>query len=176
MRPEESFVGQSVRSLQTMLRVISEADGTIPTVVPDGIYGQTTLNSVTAFQRRYALPPTGVTDQATWERIAQVYDSALVRVGEAEAVEFVLEPNQVFRLGDTSAYLYVIQAMLHSMSADYPSIDPPVESGILDNTTARALAAFQLLAGLPPTGELDRITWRYLSRHFTLHANHRANL
>lgn len=176
MRPDESFVNQSIRSLQTMLRVIAEADGNIPTVVPDGIYGQTTLNAVTAFQRRYALPPTGVTDQATWERIVEIYDTALIRVGEAEAIEIILEPNQVFRLGDTSAYLYVIQAMLHSLSTDYPTIDPPVESGILDNSTARALAAFQILAGLPPTGELDRVTWRYLSHHFTLHANHRANL
>ena len=174
MRPKESFVGQPVRSLQTMLRVIAEADGTIPTVVPDGIYGQNTLTSVTAFQRRYGLPATGVADQATWDRVVEVYGPALIRIGEAEPIEIILEPNEVFRLGDRSPYLYLGQAMLHSLSEEYPSIDPPIESGTLDNGTAEALAAFQLLAGLPPTGELDRITWKYLSKHFTLHANHRS--
>lgn len=174
MRPAESFVGQSVRSLQTMLRVIAEADGTIPTVVPDGIYGQRTLNAVTAFQRHYGLPATGVTDQQTWEKVVEVYEPALIRIGETQPIEIIFEPNQVFRRGDRSPYLYLLQAMLHSMSNDYPAIDPPQESGTLDGGTEEALAAFQLLAGLPPTGELDRITWKYLAHHFTLHANHNA--
>lgn len=174
MRPNESFVGQSVRSLQTMLRVISEADGTIPTVIPDGIYGPSTMEAVSAFQRHYGIPSTGITDQATWDRIVEVYQPALIRIGEAEPIEIVLDPDQIFRRGDSSPYLYLLQAIFHSLSRDYPSIEPPEVSGILDTGTAQALAAFQLLAGLPPTGELDRITWKYLSRHFTLHANHRS--
>ena len=48
MRPNESFVGQPVRSLQTMLRVIAEQDGALPSVVPDGIYGNDTVAAVTA--------------------------------------------------------------------------------------------------------------------------------
>ena len=48
MRPAESFVAQPVRSLQTMLRVIAEADRTLPTVIPDGIYGQETITAVYA--------------------------------------------------------------------------------------------------------------------------------
>ena len=34
MRPNESFVSQPVRSLQTMLRVLAEDDRTLPTVIP----------------------------------------------------------------------------------------------------------------------------------------------
>lgn len=174
MRPEESFVGQSVRALQTMLRVISEADGMIPTVVPDGIYGQNTIQAISVFQRQNGLPPTGITDQATWERIAEAYDPALVRVGEAQPIEIILEPDQVFRRGDRSPYLYLVQAILIVLSGDMTSIDPPEVSGTLDSTTAQALAGFQLLAGLPPTGELDRITWKYLAHHFALFANHNS--
>ena len=171
MRPGESFVGQSVRSLQTMLRVIAEADGIIPTVVPDGIYGQSTMNAVSAFQRNYGLPVTGITDQATWERIVAVYEPALIRIDKAEPIEIVLEPNQVFRLGDRSPYLYLLQAILLSMADDYGNMDAPDVNGTLDAGTSAALAAFQTLAGLPPTGELDRITWKYLVHQFTLHAN-----
>ena len=60
MRPKESFVGQPIRSLQTMLRVLAEDDRTLPTVVPDGIYGPETITAISAFQRRMGLP---VTDQ-----------------------------------------------------------------------------------------------------------------
>lgn len=174
MRPEESFVGQSIRSLQTMLRVIAEADGNIPTVVPDGIYGQSTLNSVSTFQRLYGLPVTGITDQATWERVVEVYEPALVRIGKAQPIEIIFEPDQVFRLGDRSPYLYLLQGMLLAMSGEYPTIGAPESTGTMDAATAAALAGFQLLAGLPPTGELDRMTWKYLVHHFTLLANRMA--
>ena len=69
MRPNESFIGQPIRSLQTMLRVIAEDDSRLPTVVPDGLYGQSTLQAVSAFQRLYGLPVTGIADRITWERI-----------------------------------------------------------------------------------------------------------
>ena len=42
MRPLSSFVGQPIRSLQTMLRVIAEDDPTHLRIVPDGIYGPET--------------------------------------------------------------------------------------------------------------------------------------
>ena len=65
MRPGESFVEQPVRSLQTMLRVIAEDDPTLPTVIPDGIYGPATMIAVTSFQRREGIPVTGIVDERT---------------------------------------------------------------------------------------------------------------
>ena len=171
MRPGESFVEQPIRSLQTMLRVIAEDDPRLPTIVPDGIYGPTTLSSVSAFQRLYGLPVTGVTDEVTWDTIVSVYESALIRVGKAEPIEILIEPNEVFRLGDSNAYIYLLQSILTQLSKENQSIGKPEHNGVLDDTTSQALAAFQLLAGLPPTGELDRITWKYLAKQFTLSAN-----
>lgn len=174
MRPTESFIGQPIRSLQTMLRVIAEDDGRLPTVVPDGIYGQQTMNAVSAFQRRYSLPVTGVTDNSTWDKIVEIYEPALVRVGKAEPIEIILGPGEVFRLGDSSPYLYLAQSMLTVLAGEYPSLDIPPHSGVVDPATAAALAAFQLLAGLPETGELDKVTWKHLSKQFTLSANHQS--
>lgn len=171
MRPVESFIEQPIRSLQTMLRVIAENDRRIPTVVPDGIYGPTTMNSVTAFQRMYELPITGITDQNTWEKIVEVYENALIQIGPAEVIEIIMEPGEIFRIGDSNAYIYLLQSILIQISKDNPSISPPYHNGVLDNTTSEALAAFQLLAGLPPTGELDKITWKYLAKQFTLSAS-----
>lgn len=174
MRPNESFIGQPIRSLQTMLRVIAEDDSRLPTVVPDGVYGQSTLRAVSAFQRLYGLPVTGVADQFTWEKIVEVFDEALIRIGKAEPLEIIFEPGQVFRMGDSSPYLFIVQGVLQSLSEDFPTINTPYSTGVFDRETANAIRAFQILADLPATAELDRKTWKHLSRHFTLFANRKS--
>ena len=172
MRPPESFIEQPVRSLQTMLRVLAEDNNSLPTVVPDGIYGPGTMNSVSAFQRQMGLPVTGITDQRTWEAIVEAYEPALIRIGKAEPIEIIMDPGQVFRRGDSSPYIFLLQAMLTQLSLDHTSINPPGNSGIIDVDTADAISAFQRLIALPVTGELDKITWKYIVRHFTLNAHH----
>lgn len=171
MRPAESFVEQPVRSLQTMLRVLAEDDKRLPTVVPDGIYGPSTMHAVSSFQRQHGLIITGRTDQQTWEAIVEEYELALVRVGKAQPIEVLLDPGQVLRRGESNPYVYLMQGMLTQLSKDHPTIRQPGHSGIIDGETANALTAFQKLAGLPQTGELDRITWKNLVLQFTLNAH-----
>ncbi|MBE6933740.1 MAG: hypothetical protein E7462_01625 [Ruminococcaceae bacterium] len=168
MRPEESFIGQPVRSLQTMLRVIAESDELQPSVIPDGIYGPQTMTAVSTFQRRNGLPITGITNQETWEQIVAVYESALVAVGPVEPLEIILDPNQVIRQGEANPNLYLVQAILIVLADMYESISAPAVTGILDIPTANALTEFQSLALLPATGELDRETWRHLARHYPM--------
>lgn len=170
MRPKESFVEQPVRSLQTMLRVLSEDDNRLPTVVPDGIYGPGTSNAVAAIQRREGLPVTGVADQLTWNTIVKNYEPALIRIGKAQPIEIVLDPGEVLRSGDSSPYIYLLQSMLTQLSQNYSAINAPGHSGILDAATASSLGAFQRIAGLPVTEELDKITWKHLVHHFSLNA------
>lgn len=170
MRPPESFIAQPVRSLQTMLRVIAEHDRQQPSVIPDGIYGRNTVSAVSAFQRRNGLPVTGVTDQPTWDAIAAAYEPALIFVGEAQPIEVILEPDQIIRRGESNPNLYLVQGMLVVLSQAYGSVTPPGLTGILDIPTAESLSSFQSLARLPMTGELDRMTWHHLARHYPLAA------
>lgn len=172
MKPAETFVEQPVRSLQTMLRVLSEDDRRLPTVVPDGIYGPGTMLAVTAFQRQAGLTPTGITDQQTWEAVVERYDEALIRIGKAEPIEIVLDANEVFRAGDRSPYIYLLQSMLTQLSLTHPRITQPEHTGTMDSLTQESLAGFQQLAGLPQTGELDKISWKNLVLQFTLDAHH----
>ena len=172
MRPNESFIAQPVRSLQTMLRVLAEDDPKYVTVVPDGIYGPSTTQAVATFQRQNELPATGTTDQATWDAVAAAYEAAIVRVDKAEPIEILLEPGQILRRGDNGPYVYLLQSILIYLSQDHVSIRPPSHTGILDEETEEALRGFQRLADLAETGELDRQTWKYLSRHFTANAHH----
>ena len=176
MRPPESFIEQPVRSLQTMLRVIAEDDNSYPTVVPDGIYGPSTMNAVSTFQRRKGIPITGVADQNTWEQIVANYEPALIRIEKAEPIEIVMDPGEVFRYGDSSPYIYLLQSMLTQLSHDNPTINPPGHSGIMDTPTINALSAFQALADLPRNNELDKITWRHIVRQFSLNAHHNKTI
>jgi len=171
MRPNESFVGQPVRSLQTMLRVLAERDENYQSVIPDGIYGPQTMSAVIGFQRRHGLPVTGITDQDTWEGIVAEYETALIHVDEAQQLEIILNPNEVLRRGDESPYLYVAQALLMVLSQVYGSIGEPSQNGILDEPTADSISSFQSLAGLPMSGNLDKVTWKHLALHFPLAAN-----
>lgn len=171
MRPGESFVSQPIRSLQTMLRVLAEHDDRYQTVVPDGVYSPQTRNAVAQFQRNHGLPVTGVTDQRTWEEIVARYEPALIFVDQAQPVEIILNPNEVLRLGDSSPYLYVAQALLLVLSQVYGSVGTPSMSGMLDAATADSLSSFQALIGLPMTGDLDKHTWKHLALHFPLAAN-----
>ena len=174
MRPSESFVAQPIRSLQTMLRVIAQVEPSLPVLVPDGIYGQGTARAVAAFQELAGLPVTGITDQQTFEAIAARYAPALTRVGKAEPIEILLEPDEVLKAEDSGPYILLMQGMLVQIAKESGGFLPPASSGVLDAESSRALQNFQRLSGLPITGELDRITWKHLSRQFTLSA-HKTN-
>lgn len=171
MRPTESFIGQPVRSLQTMLRILAEDDSQLGRVIPDGIYGSQTRNAVTAFQHKYGLPATGVTDQKTWDKIVLAQTHALIRLGPAQPLCLILNANQVIRRGQKHPYLYLVQSMLFTLSEIYGSIMAPTISGILDDPTANALESFQHLSALPQTGELDKITWKHLALQYPLAVN-----
>lgn len=168
MRPPESFLGQPVRSLQTMLRVIAEADRTQPGAIPDGIYGNNTVTAVSEFQRKKGLPVTGITDEATWDAIYLEYESALILVDEAQPIQVIWEPNQIVRRGERHPNVYLAQGMLTVLSNVYSSILPPELSGELDLPTVESIRSFQDLNQLPSTGELDRITWFQLTKQYPL--------
>lgn len=171
MRPPETFVGQPIRNLQTMLRVLAEDDPTHKSLVPDGIYGPETLQAVSVFQRKHALPVTGVTDQNTWDILVQEYEPALIRRTEAAPIYIILDPGQILRKGERSPHLYLVQAMLQVLSDQYESISHPPFTGILDDATVEAVASFQYLSNLPMTGEVDKITWKHLAAQYPLAAN-----
>lgn len=171
MRPPESFIGQPIRSLQTMLRTIAEDDPAHKTLVPDGIYGPETVTAVSLFQRLHGLSPTGVTDLDTWEAIVAAYEPALIRRDSAYPLDIILNPGQVIRRGERHPHLYLVQSMLTVLSEVYRSVSQPSRNGILDDATADSLASFQMLSNLPMTGHLDKITWKHLALHYPLAAN-----
>ena len=69
----EDYINRPVRSLQTMLQVLSNVFPALLNVNPDGIYGEATQKAVRAFQRFSGLPETGIAEQETWNSLASCY-------------------------------------------------------------------------------------------------------
>ena len=171
MRPPESFIGQPIRSLQTMLRVIAEDQPGHVRIIPDGIYGPETMSAVSVFQRKHGLPPTGITNQETWETIVAEYEPALVSRQNAQPLNIILNPGQIIRKGERHPNIFIVQGMLSVLSEAYQSIPKPGMTGLLDEITSDSLSSFQRLSGLPMTGQLDKVTWKHLALQYPLAAN-----
>lgn len=168
MNTEGTFLGRPVRCLQTMLRTISRMLPQIPTVIPDGIYGEATMRAVTALQRYAHLPATGVVDQATWDEIVAMFYDACEHIMAPQPLEITMQPGQRIEPGEENLHMYLIEAMFKALSHIYCNV-PEVEiNGKNDGSCEGAIKWLQGLSELPQTGCMDRRTWRYLTGLYRL--------
>lgn len=65
--------GDYVRQLQEQLNTIADVYFVVSHVPEDGVYGQSTADSVSAFQEVFGLPATGIVDFPTWYKVSEVY-------------------------------------------------------------------------------------------------------
>lgn len=156
--PEKS----PIYDLQTMLRTI--LPGRL--LNPDGIYGNETKSAVTEFQRIYALPVTGITDLATWERLHEEYQKKLIHQEKAETLQIVLQPDQVIKIEEENLHLYLIQAILIALGELYLELPKVRVTGKNDPQTQSAIRWIQGKAALKQTGELDKTTWQHLTHQY----------
>ncbi len=162
MRNPETYLGNPILSLQTMLRQISDFDNRILPVVPDGLYGPSTYASVRSFQETYGLPVTGEVDQQTWETIVRAWEAILPERVQPRT-EPLWFPGQTVLPGEENNHLYIVQAMLLVLSKFYPELSAPPVDGILNPATQQDLQWIQSKTGLPETGNLNTLTWQALN-------------
>lgn len=70
----EGITNDDVRRLQTFLEKISQAYPSIPSVTVDGVFGEKTKEAVSAIQRIYGIPVSGVAGPVTWGLIINLYN------------------------------------------------------------------------------------------------------
>lgn len=73
--------GDPVLTIQEQLNRISINYPAIPSVTPDGIYGNNTSEAVKKFQEVFNLPESGIVDYSTWYKISQIY-VGVTKIGE----------------------------------------------------------------------------------------------
>ncbi len=155
-------MSNDIRNLQTMLRVISFTNGEIPNVIPDGIYGNQTAESVRAFQRATGMPVTGTVDEATWKNITTAYEYYAIDTMEPEPLRIILEKNDYIDADRPNTHTYLVQAMITALNGYYRNIPAVSITGKYDRQTERAVRELQRHFGLPETGSIGRRDWRHL--------------
>ena len=167
MRSQEAYLGNSVLSLQTMLRQISDFDIGILPVVPDGFFGASTHASVRSFQEANGLPVTGEVNGRTWDALVSAWEILLPERMQPRT-EPLWFPGQSVQPGERNIHLYLVQAMLLALAQYYPELSPPPVDGILNTKTQQALRWIQSKAGLPQTGNLNTLTWHTLNNLYRI--------
>lgn len=165
---EREMLSRPVSSLQYMLGQLSKTYRFLPQLVPDGIFGQRTMEAVTRFQREAGLPATGVVDQATWDAIRNCWLKQQARDSYSRASRvFPCEGIQVHE-GESREYMIVPQTMFNVLSRHFEGITPCEMDGNHGPASAANVRWLQKAAGLPETGCMDQATWDALSRLYEI--------
>ena len=158
---------QAIYNLQRYLRQLSRFDPAIPSVDEDGIFGEETRASLSAFQRKYGLPVTGTADSETWARLFNEYLASVEeRTRPLPAYVFPRFPAEYsIGRGDENLLTGVVQLLLRDILILYGKDAEllPID-GVFGELTERAVKDFQTVQRLPADGRVDRITWNRLAQ------------
>ena len=163
--------GPEVSVIQTSLNRIARNYPAIPRVpAVTGVFDETTLESVRAFQRVFGLTPDGVVGKATWYQLVRLY------VAVTELAELVSQGQNFYsvrfaytgplREGDRGGPVRVLQYMLAILAEFDNALTPVQVDGDFGPTTARAVRQYQSNNGLTADGVVGERTWESIYRSF----------
>ena len=149
--------------LQTMLRLISQTNESVPSVNPDGIFGPETERAVLAFQSSAGLSPNGIVDFATWNAVTEAYRAS--QNATRRGLAFFPFPGNGYEAvpGERSELVYIIQILLSGIEVVYDIFSQTDISGVYDAKTENAIRVFQQLNRLSVTGTVNAETWDRLA-------------
>ena len=148
--------GEEVEALQYLMEYISIFYRNVRPTGIDGIFGQSTRDSLLSFQRAFGLSETGTTNEETWYTIYAIYDSiisAVLPISEEQRFPGILEQ------GDRGESVRLVQRYLNAIASYYGDIPSIVEDGIFGSGTKNAVYEFQRLYLFYDTGVVDSVTW-----------------
>ncbi len=169
---------ETVKTLQAMLRLISQADrrdaadAALPLVGTDGIYDSGTEEAVRMYQSRKRLPVTGQVDPTTWSYISGDYERLLEENAPPRAISpFPSALGYRVADGEASDLVLIIQIMLSSLRHSYDGIGNVPLSGKYESRTAAAVRYFRMKNLLPPESFVDLATWNALARQYDIYVH-----
>lgn len=168
MREERFGIAQPIWNLQEMLRLVSFENPNIPRLVPDGVFGEETLEAVMVFQRDYGLPVTGVVDQESWDALVRQAGRVEQRLSPPIKVNGLPDRNGTVGIGERNQALYLVQAMFLALEELFVGVEKEPVSGVNTQGSVKNLRWLQQRAGFPENGILDQQTWDALARLYQL--------
>lgn len=168
MTCENPYTGVPVRSLQTMLRELSFHYPVIPRLIPDGIFGEHTLEAVMLFQRELLQPVTGVVDRRTWDEISRAWSRLEREQADPRALRAFPGEGRQVAPGQEREFMALPQLMFRLLSYYLEGVSPDLPDGRHGTASEQNVRWLQERAGLPVTGVMDQATWDALARLYEL--------
>ncbi len=153
--------GEKVREMQSYLAEIAKYYN-IPSILPDGIFGNITKQTVIEFQRLFGLDADGIVGVSTWDMIYNVYKK-FERKNIRETYIYSSDyPGYVLKEYLISDDIKWLQTYLNAIAKFYKEVPTIAVDGIYRKRTRNAVSSFQRLFGLSPTGEIGYNDWNKL--------------
>lgn len=154
--------------LQQRLRNISKVHKDVPSVIPDGIFGEETENAVRAFQRKSGFPETGVVDFEIWDRINEESKKALFVLSDPNQVISIKNEDLPLVIGQIGREVHTLNLMLRRLGELYSNFRSENTGDEFTAETEREVRKWQKVIGHDITGEVDKLTWNRLAEHYLL--------
>lgn len=148
--------GDDVEILQYLMEYISIFYRSVRPTGVDGIFGQSTLDSLLSFQRAFGLAETGTTTEETWYTLYAVYDSIISAVLPISQEQYF--PGNL-QQGDSGESVRLIQRYLNAIARYYGDLPTLAEDGVFGSQTRNAIYEFQSLYLVNENGIVDSGTW-----------------
>ena len=159
--------GEEVRLIQYYLAVIGYIAGTIPLIKVDGVYGESTLNAVSAFQEFYGLEKTGIVDKQTYELLKDVYIEVVNNLpGSFYGEKAKLFPGYFLAEGMQNEDVEDLQTYLSFIADYYKGIPKIPITGYFGSQTRDAVTVFQRLFGITANGIVGANTWSAIAAQY----------
>lgn len=150
---------EATRQVQTYLLELSHADGSLPRITVDGIYGKETAEAVRAFQGKWGLAVTGEVDDATFILLFEKFETAREeRLGESELIPAIVFPLQI---GDSGSHVRILQSTLDEVLGTHIPKD-----GFFGKATEDGVRTLQKRYGLPLNGTVTRSLWGRIAKDY----------
>ncbi len=158
---------RAVSDLQTKLRVLSEYDSDIPTVLTDGVYGEETRAAVRAFQRKNGMTPSGRVDYNTFSEIESQHAEIIYMTdNDGINIDFSTLEGNVISPGERSEYVYALKLMLSRLSERDERFATEIDN-FFDERTERNIRLLQEIFGIESDGSVDLALYKILSELLT---------
>lgn len=159
--------GDSVRVIQYYLSLIAAYNNAVSAPAIDGVFGSATASAVRAFQSSYGLEPTGVVNEATWDKISETYLGILAQnPPEFLASESVPYPGQPLVPGNSGEAVRVLQERLSFISEINSSVSDVEPTGYFGEQTVASVNSFLAFEGLPQRGFVGPGTWQLIEDEY----------
>ena len=95
-------------------------------------------------------------DNDTWDRLVEVHSDIISKNQYETCVRIIDETILPIEPGEASESLFVIQAMMLALSAEFGNTEPVSVTGINDKATRDFAREVMIVSGIEPTEKLDR--------------------